>query len=425
MNPVISTGGGPRILPDVGSLFYNGVNWDCLYSSNISGEPIKDRANRTTKFMAWTLNVDGVVTLPKGATTIDSQWINIRKLLSQPGGALAYTGKGFGPLQVNYNGQSIWDAAWGPTPKVIEFKPLGASRSALIKWSCTVNVPEFYSNTFKDALLSFNSETSISFNDKGYATFSYRGSFEIPMTRNNINDRTMPDDLETYRQTFANIDMPNQYRPVRREFSYSEDKRTCTFEYVFEEMPTGGNMPGGIPKGATDARGSYSVSTMPGRGFVRWRATLQASYVIRKDFPRRTAWMLFLGLLRDRMARSLQQFAIGVNGNANSFTPGKTSNPGVNTPNWRNIVTAIPESFNFTEGIYLDGETSSFQCVWTFCSTFPNVLEASGVWKQIPDTSFVKWRASTKSIMGPNNWNGTAMLPENDIIVDLGVPDSP
>ena len=111
-------------LPDVGTLGYNGVTFSCLQHTSISGKPLPDNAGRTIKGMEWTLNVDGLVTLEAGQTTIDTTVQTLRRLLSAQGGILTYSNKGFGPsFTVNTPG-GIKDMAWGPIPEILAFQPL-------------------------------------------------------------------------------------------------------------------------------------------------------------------------------------------------------------------------------------------------------------------------------------------------------------
>src|SRR2546429_340022 len=135
---------GQAILPDVGTLSYNGVTFSSLYKSTITGQAVLDNANRTIKQMDYTLVVDGVVTLQAGADSTDATWVNLRRRLDTPGGTLTYSGKGFGPLVVNAPGDSTSrDVAWGPKPKTLEFIPLGGSRAATIRWTVLFSLGEF------------------------------------------------------------------------------------------------------------------------------------------------------------------------------------------------------------------------------------------------------------------------------------------
>src|SRR6516165_1484017 len=119
------SGTGYALLPDVGNLEYNGVRFSCLYKSTMNGQVMADQAERTTKFMAYTLTVEGIITLDFFATNLDATWMRIRQALSVHGAALSYTGNGLGGFVMNGAPGGIKDVAWGPIPKVLEMKNLG------------------------------------------------------------------------------------------------------------------------------------------------------------------------------------------------------------------------------------------------------------------------------------------------------------
>lgn len=132
---------GPSTLPDVGVLFYNGCTFSPLYETNVSGRCVKDDAQRTIMYMEYTISVDGYVTLPDGAADINGVMNNLRTMLTAQGGELRYIGRG-NDIEVNVPGSKHRDVKWGPTPELLEFQPLGAGRSAKIKWIVKVQIVE-------------------------------------------------------------------------------------------------------------------------------------------------------------------------------------------------------------------------------------------------------------------------------------------
>src|SRR5258708_2248707 len=97
---------GPSTLPDVGSLIYNGCLFSPLYETKVSGKVIKDNANRTTKYMEYTLVADGYVTLPAGHVDIGPTMRLLQQYLTAHGGQLIYKGRGF-DLVVNTKGRGV------------------------------------------------------------------------------------------------------------------------------------------------------------------------------------------------------------------------------------------------------------------------------------------------------------------------------
>src|SRR5205823_1873002 len=86
---------GPSVLPDIGALSYNGCTFSPHFESSISGRAVPDNANRTTKYAEYTLTADGYATLPTGSNDISARMKTLYQLLTAPGGALTYTGRGF------------------------------------------------------------------------------------------------------------------------------------------------------------------------------------------------------------------------------------------------------------------------------------------------------------------------------------------
>src|SRR6266850_6441953 len=107
---------GEAVLPDIGTLAYNGVVFNSLFKSKVRGTAIKDVASRTVKYVQWVIDVEGFVTLdsPLNDLTIDRQMTEIKTRLNQQAGVLSYAGRGLGQVVVNQPGGFLRDVAWGP-----------------------------------------------------------------------------------------------------------------------------------------------------------------------------------------------------------------------------------------------------------------------------------------------------------------------
>ncbi len=510
-----TTGLGP--LDDLGTLQYNDVVFSVLYHSRLSGVAMPDAAERTTKYIEYTLNVEGVVTLEAGEDDTDVTWLAIWKRLSAPGAPLFYEGNGSGQLNVNVQGGDLWDVKWGPVPKVIDFQPLGGARAANIVWRVTTCVPRLliarklvpqpnppgFKLPFqagadvnlvnKPAVLpvvQFNYDSSLSYDDEGYATITLRGTLEIPMTRKSSLDRTLQATIDDFRQAYLDIHIDEEnFRVVRRTFPSSRDKRTCEWEYIFEELP-----PMGLPIGSTSARGTMSIR--PGFGGkgkfgfltgIGWTVSLRCTYTVRKDYPRSWAWWSFLSLWVWRMW-SVQEgempviadpknepqqkppdpaVEVGKNvlaGNFGAAAAGaaqaaannlaKLWGVGFNTPNSGAVgggvqglsvldqikasgsavvgekgSVAIPIDFGVDEGLYLDSKTITFQASWWLATSWRSLFVASGMWTWMPGTLSGKqgeqYNAAMKDVLGYKNWLPTKLDPGADVIIDLGGGEPP
>lgn len=459
---------GPSCLVDVGRLAYNGCLFSPLFRSSVSGVAIKDNANRTIKYMEYTITVDGYVTLPEGADSINATMITLRQLLTQQGGKLQYIGRGC-DIIVNTDREqatnaafrrSVYtDAVWGPVPQLLEFQPLGGGLSAKIVWECKVCVPEVTSTSphnnrhnvgqSRIPLLQFNYETIVSYNEDGYSTLRVRGTAEIPITRTpSQQSRTVSrtaDDVrvEVRNRVISNIDL-SRFRITKREFNLSRDKRTLEWDFTAEEKPYMD-----LPPGATVARGTYNVRpAKTGMGLVLWLCTLRATYTIRADWPRRAAWVSFLYLLRERMAQSRRASIPNIRApqnrnqqpDANQQRRGGVGeavrtairaawNASSNAQRMREQQREINGArrawlldFSIDEGLYLDSKTVSFSAAWRLTTSFSHILLASGLWTKVPERRGNEsiWETSMRDISGEYSWLANKVDANLDIIVDFG-----
>lgn len=450
---------GPSLVPDIGTLKYNGCIFSPLFETKVTGNCIKDAANRTVKYMEYTIVVDGYVTLPEGDTTIAPTMATLYNLLTAQGGALVYTGKaldlvvnaqggggigpnahiGLGPI-VGANPND--DVAWGPVPELLEFQPLGSGNSAKIQWKVTVRLPSLAVSSTSNSLglLQLNYETSVTYNEDGFSTISISGVMEIPMTRRpSQTTRTVFSTVDQFRnllekRILQGIDL-GKFRVTRRDFHVSRDKRTLEWDFQAEERPYMD-----IPPECTIARGSFGVRpAKTGEGLVKWLCTLRATYTVRADRKRRSAWWAFLALLRLRMRQAettpipdddppkppgipffFGPIVAGAVVTAQAIARKQLDEERVKKGQRR----AWLIDFSFDEGLYLDSKTISFSATWRATVSFANILLGSGLWKKVlegartPKESL--WAISMKDIMGAKSWLPNEIDPSLDIIVDFG-----
>lgn len=478
---------GPAVLlADASLLEYNGCIFSPLFATEVSGNAVKDDAGRTVKYMEYVISVDGYVTLPDGADDISPTMDNLRRMLTAQGGSLVYRGRGMDLIVNPAGGGGVRDVAWGPAPEVLEFQPMGAGRSAKIKWQVKVRIPEIKAGVgtggtgdpatpasllggasagaaagrgglSRVPMLQFNYETTVGYGEDGYSSLSVRGVLEIALTRSPSQTTrsiaSTADDLrrEIERRVLSGIDL-TRFRITKRDFITSRDKRTLTWDVMCEEKPYMD-----LPAGCTVARGTYSVRpAKAGMGLCMWLCTLRCTYTVRADYPRRTAWIAFLSLLRLRMKQS-------VLGNIPAVAAGPEAPPRPPTtiegfalehtsrgpPNPLQLVldlgrmylgdrvaarrrpAARPDDgrrawlidFNIDEGVYLDSKTVSFSATWRLATTFSHILLASGVWRKVPekDAAGVNlWATHMRDISGAYSWLKNKQNADLDVIVDFG-----
>jgi hypothetical protein len=472
--PPVSASTGTAPLPDVGTLSYNGITFTCLYTSKISGVDVLDNAKRTVMYMEYTIEVDGMVTLPVGATTTDAVWASLRQQLDAPAGTLTYSGKGFGPFTINPpGGGGIRDAVWGPIPKTLDFQSLGASRSAMIRWRVTTYIPEQSRAAIMSAtiaskgggpvpLLQFNEEIDISYDEDAFLTCTIKGTLEIPLTRATVSTRTLSVTVDNFRQRFLNLSFDlTRFRVTRRNFNISRDRRVCEWEYQVQQIPY--QEP---PIGCTSARGSFTIRPYKGGLAMtnQWICSLRCTYTVQPGMQRRLAWMSFVGLLNYRMRMSagaalpppgpppptpsrIGTFLKGaiVGGIVGLAAGGIGAGPGAIIGGiiaLRGAGAAVEGSgatppsapraqiihFGVDEGLYLDSRTTSFEASWRLVSSLATLLTSAGLWRKLPSETKDGGGASplyVSSVQNISGWKGTlieAVDPSAEVIVDFGGP---
>lgn len=439
---------GQSQLPDIGSLSYSGCSFSPLVVTGVSGKVVKDNAQRTTKLMEYKLSVDGYVTLREGAADISQSITTMRQLLTQQGGSLRYTGRGFELLPTTL------EVAWGPVPELVEFQPLGGGLSAKVKWEVTfrgydgakgTHLPYGNPDGARDfPLLQFNYETSLTYGEDYYSSMTIKGTMEILLNRKNTaaDGRTLTATVDSVRteldrRIFAGIDLSRFY-VVRRNYNVSRDKRVMEFDIQIEQKAYMD-----LPPSCTVARGSYNVRPVKsGPGLAMWMCTLRASYTVIADEPRRIAWLSFLLLLQLRMRQSIK-----ANIPAN-LVDRRQQNPNVLAvadgivpvnvlgQNFINFPALAPRpnnnqlasgswliDFSFDEGLYKDSKTITFSATWRMVTTLSHILIASGIWKKVPENGANgnnRWATSVRSRSGALGPLPNYLDPSMDVIIDFG-----
>ena len=437
---------GPSLLPDVGTLSYNGCTFSSLFETSVSGTVVKDSAGRTTKLVDYIITADGFVTLSAGAPDVQLTVQQMSNLLSAQGGALKYNGRGI-QLDVSTN-----DVAWGPSTELHEFQPLGGGLSAKCKITIRTRIFQGQKAVANNRLrttgvLQFNQEVNVSYGEDGFSSLSIKGTLEVALTRSAQNVYTLTTTVDDYRQTYMDeilksIDL-RVFRVTKRNFSISRDRRTMEWDFQAEERPYMDP-----PPDCTLANGSYNVRpAKQGMGLCTWLCTLSATYTLKNTSARRTAWLVFLALLRTRMMASslstlpaalgaqppgpIQNAAIQILRNARQAAFGPGGNvlaDGIATLNaQRRAVSngrrAFLVDFNFTEGLYLDSKKITFGATWKLVTTFQGILLASGLWKKAQERNQNGgnlWAISMQSTSGPFSWLQNRIDPAQDVIVDFG-----
>lgn len=463
---------GNAVLPDIGSLSYNGVSFSSLFKTHISGKVVPDEARRTRKFLEWTLYAEGNVTADDLPDT-DDIMDYLRQKLTAFAAPLIYEDKGFGKFNINAPGSSQSDVAWGPEPMLLEFSPLGNARAAFVRWQVTVRFSEYpqtrtvssRSSLGQGPVLQFTWDYHMRYDEEGYSSYRINGTLEIPLTRLSVEDRAIRSTVEDFREKWLNIAVDlDTFRVTERSFDYSRDRRTAQFVMAYEELP-----PMGLPPGCSSARGTFSVRNTSGvlggsshakLALMLWTCSLRCTYTVRGDQDQRVALLAFYSLLWFRM----QQTRLGI-------IPNLKKNDVKNQQNiWGNIAqilrgaaaqgqagagvgaaagdnavliwdflfgqarpvvspagssggACIITDFGFDEGLYLDSKTVTFHASWWMVTSLQGLLAATGFKRWQPGTAGRKnnlWGQSMQNVVGWRSWQQNGLEKDADLIVDLG-----
>lgn len=377
------------MLLNSGVFSYNGVSFLSLYKSKVEVKPVKDSAGRALVARAYMLDVEGRIA---GVGSTDATLAAMRIALEKPAGALVYTGKGFGPLNVNVPG-GVYDAAYGPWPEVLSWEPIGNNQGCLVRWKCMTELP-CEENPVMQGVIEYVWSESWDIDEEGYTTRTIEGHVTIQATRAEVDSRAIPDNADAYRERVV-PELPAAFQRTQN-YKLSEDKRTLEFHVKDEELPQP------LPDGVATASVRHKVTwRRPGKG-----APANASHTISGTLtlPARTP----KGYVLEKIMLILRA-------------------------RWGNMAGAIAGQRNgltyFLDNIELDdevfGRSTSFSAtVHVLGAIWPSwLLETSGLWQALPNTDFLRWKQSifgaSGRAQGPRGVAGMAFQNGDDAIVDL------
>jgi hypothetical protein len=227
----------PVGLTPVGVLSFNGHTWDATAKVLPRVEYRRDSAGRTITAQVVTLDVDSILAL---ATDADVQ--AKRVALGRQGGALRYTGCGFG-LNVNTGeAGSVEDIAFGPVPEILEFEPLGALATGegthRIKWRVTTTIPNCLGSSLQ-VFIEFTYSIAETISESGFRVRRISGSYTIPLGRYSTeggSSRVIADRASNYREiAISNFPVSPNWKRAQ-DFDLSLDHATESFSITDTEI---------------------------------------------------------------------------------------------------------------------------------------------------------------------------------------------
>ena len=474
-------------------LEYNGFRFDpaATETLSVSCRPIQDEAKRTVKYVEITLTVRTDIYI--SALDLDDDNVQIvstdidmddaiQRLTSQ-GGSLNYQGKGFGSLNINtsvndgnikYTGQ--WDVAWGPTPTLVESKPIADNCAWRLTWSVKVCIPECDQASYQNTIMSFNYWVDYTTDYGGYLTRTIKGHIEIPLTRQSQGDRQITTTADDFRDQIV-CQVPSGFRDAGGgSYTLSEDRRRLDFQFVHQQLP--GIVP---PLGVLKCSMSMRTQNAVQQNFVKWLFSIDATYEMAAGNFQKAAAVHFRRVVADRIIRLsniVDPLRKAVNNGAGILPkdqkgalppivakqPGfldwlnPTYDEGNSTIDTINPTVAVAAAAQVAGGaartatgfdaFLVDDDTLLHAMLPKTISVFPIFYSAEdpdaygkpmarfsctlcvfnteiqlfngGLWEPIKDTpEWTKWRASLGKIWDPRGIANMGYDPADDLIIDL------
>lgn len=382
-------------LPAVGTLQYDTYVFDATAETvSFQARNVPDSTGRTVAYTAYTIAVRWIV---KGDTvaSLNTKMDEIQDVLLKQGKTFLYSDRGGGTLSVDAGK----DVLFGPIPAMLSIKPLGAGKANECVWQVEFAIPACNDAVYRGQPMEFVYSLEVNIDRGGYSTRTYRARIKVPLGRE--SGRRLTDSADRWLEQILPPPLPF-FRRTRGPASLNEAKNELTVIVTDEEMAA--NI---LPAGVVDGQARHTVRSMD-RTFLRWAATLTASYEMARDQPRSRALTRFTELFNQRVAttrKNLSQFrTAGGSGGAYSI---------------------YPLAFTFEESNIYGRECGTFSASYQFNQPIANILAASALWTPT-GTTWDTWKTSLGgTAFAPRGNVGLRFQPSSDVIIDLCLAQSP
>lgn len=407
-------------LPNSGLCSYNGVAFTSMYKSKVEVQPVRDSAGRALVVREYTIEVEGRV----AGNPTDMTLAAMRIALEKPAGALQYTGKGFGPLNVNMPG-GVYDAAYGPWPEVLSWTPIGNDQGCVARWKCKTVLP-CEERGQSSGIIEYCWSEAWDIDEHGATTRSIDGHVTIQATRAAVDARAILDNADAYRELIV-PDLPDGFQRTQN-FKLSEDKRTLEFQIKDEEMAQP------LLPGTTGCEVEHRAKwTVPKAGSTQFlSSTINGSIAVPIRSPRSYAWNKIMLILRSRwpVGSGVALFpggvAGGVGGAIQALAAGSAGNAAGKPPRSGPGATFLLKELEIGDQVFGNSVRFSASCVIIPLDkrVGPSLLLTStGLWAPIPGSDFLRWKQSIFGPKGkpysPRGVSGLKFENSDDAIVDL------
>ena len=377
------------------------MTFTSLFRSRISGRVVKDEAQRTVKYVEYTLSVQGYIQDNNGTGTTMDSW---RKLLQQPAGQLEYSTKGFGTFAINTLGGKN-DCKYGPWPTLLEFVPIGSEQAASITWEVVICIHECVDGATQP-FLAFNFDINWDIDRDGFTRITYSGFAEIPVTRTSAGSVRVPDTADRWRENIAAaFPMNVACRRETQNWKLSKDRRRLDFTIV--DIETESPLPLDVTQ--ADVTENMESQSMEGQStFQIWTLTLGGSLTLKRGAPKSQAFSAMQLIIRSRVTPLISKgFAVLATGlSLRDEIFGRTA--------------------GFTARFQVIGVLSGLSAhtrgaIGDFNAVLATMAWAGELWTPLPNLSYAAWQQSIRD-GGPGHPRGFLQnrhIASNDAIIDL------
>ena len=380
-------------LPATSTVAYNGITFPSpLTHLRISSRSVFDDAQRTIKYVSYTLELEAVLASGNAGTSFTVA--AYQQKLQEPGRRLTVSNTGFFEVDTQlFNA----DVEFGPKPRLLSWEPLGAHLAARVFWVCefaispcvlgelNVSYPGIPGGTGQ--LAAFNYVVGYSISADGLSARSVTGFLETWLDRINgsrLTSRTADDYRFLIKPT-----VPLGFRRVRQEFTLSQDRRRLDFAIVDEEIDSDRPLAGGAVQ--MQVRQRVGADAEKKGGMNVWDGEFTGTIKIDRGRSQSDAWVIFLITIRERLKWIKDH----------SFAGGGVMLLGL----------------EFDEEIF--GRTASFALRYRQFTTLDGILEASGLWQSVPGTDWGLYRTSLQQAWSERGHAQLRYNPGQDVIIDL------
>lgn len=368
----------------VGTCKYNGFTFPNQISAKGSSRAVPNASGRATKYVEHTLTIEFVITndmyivSPGPGTSVDDNYQEIRRTLTQQGGELIFEEKGFGnTFKINTTQE---DVAFGPKPDILSWESIGSNRAIRCVWTVSVQIAEPVGgqssrSQFRERFAEAEYSMSWGIQSNGLTRRTITGSVEIPMARLTETSTEIMDTVDRYRERL-NIPVPLAFER-EQDWGISLDRRTLNFTIVDNEIPSDNPYFPGVIRISCP----YRVSNT-NRSMKMWNISLSGSIEVAMGVPKWFAWAAFVMVVKQKRK---QQALASV-----SDSKGQKKRAGYM---WTHTL-------SIEEDVY--SRSLSFDVGWIHQSDLSEVFKSTDFFQLVDGTTWDGWRNSM--IAGTNNW---------------------